>query len=126
MTLQKYYSSAHWRKFRLSLTEDKDAKCEICQRPRWSTYKVNTKKHAKGDKKKLIRLSVHHKNYRCLNHETRDDVLTLCTTCHDLFHSLEKAAQMAPDVYKDVYEFAKGKTEWDYEKRPKDDKKLIE
>jgi len=118
-TLKKYYSSSHWRKFRLALTEDLDAECEICHRKRWGVYKRDTKKHKKGDKKKLLRLSVHHKNYRHLYKETRNDVLTLCSTCHDLFHALEKASNMAPDVYKDIYEFAKAKTKWDYEKRAK-------
>jgi len=118
-SLKKYYSSSHWRKFRTSLTEDLDCKCEICKRPRWALYKVNTKKHKKGDRKRLLRLSVHHKNYRCLYNETRDDVMTLCTTCHDLMHALEKASQMNPNVYKEGYEFIKAKTGWDYEKRPK-------
>ena len=120
MTLKQYYSSTHWRKFRVSLTEDQNAKCEICERPRWSIYKRDTKKNKKGDRKKLIRLSVHHKTYKRLGNEKRKDVMLLCTTCHDLVHALEKASKMAPEVYKDIYEFAKAKTDWDYEKRPKD------
>lgn len=118
-TLQQYYQSSHWKKFRKSLTDDINCKCEICERPRWTTYKRDTKKHKKGDRKRLLRISVHHKNYKHLYHETRDDVLTLCTTCHSIFHALEKASKMAPEIYKDIYELAKSKTNWNYEKRPK-------
>lgn len=116
-TLQKYYSTSHWRKFRLALTEDMNCKCEICGRPRWTVYKRDTKKNKKGDRKRLLRLSVHHKNYRHLYHETRDDVLLVCNFCHELLHTLEKASNMAPDVYSFPYEWIKANTEWDYEKR---------
>lgn len=126
MTLKSYYSSKYWRSFRSSLLEDIDVKCEICGRPKWSIYKKTTKKHKPGDKKRLITLSVHHKTYKRLGHEKRSDVLCLCRFCHELGHSLQRASELKPDVYSHLYNSFKDTTAWDYEKRPKDDKKLIE
>jgi hypothetical protein len=70
-SLKKYYKSKHWIKFRKVLLDDINAECEICNRKKWGIYKRNTKKHKVGDKKRLLILSVHHKNYNCLNNETK-------------------------------------------------------
>jgi len=38
--------------------------------------------------KRVLRFSVHHKHYRTVGHETRDDFMVLCYTCHDTLHLL--------------------------------------
>ncbi len=126
MNLQKYYSSTWWKKYRISLTENIDCSCEICGRPRWALYKRDTKKNKKGDRKRLIRISVHHKNYKRLHKEKRDDVMTLCSLCHDYGHMLQRLSVMAPEVYGELYTAFKHKTDWDYEKRDKKTDFLIE
>ena len=117
ISLKAYYKSKHWRKFRSTLLDDINVECEICHRKKWSIYKRNTKKHKKGDKKRLITLSVHHKTYKNLGHENREDVLVLCRFCHDLSHSLERASIMSPDPYLKIYNLLKKLTKWNYEKR---------
>ncbi len=117
MTLQKYYTTTHWRKFRNSLLQESNVECEICGRRGWTQYLKNTKKHKKGDKKRLITLSVHHKTYKNLGHENREDVLVLCRFCHDLSHSLERASIMSPNPYLKIYNLLKKLTKWDYAKR---------
>ena len=116
-SLKNYYKSSHWRKFRDKLLNDIDVECEICHRKKWAIYKRATKKHKKGDKRRLIVLTVHHKTYKNLGHETREDVLVLCRNCHEIGHSLERSQHHSPEPFKKMYEYYKKLTKWDYEKR---------
>ena len=117
--MKAYYSSSHWKKFRLNLTDSTDCSCEICGRPRWAYYKVNTKKHKKGDRKRLLVMTVHHKTYETLGKEKLKDVMVLCRMCHEFAHTLQRLSVMAPDVYLNQYDKFKIDTDWDYTKRPK-------
>lgn len=45
--------------------------------------------------------------------------MTLCSSCHDFGHMLQKLSVMNPDVYSDLYTMFKLKTDWGYEKRDK-------
>lgn len=85
--LQRYYKTDHWKNFSAALLDDKEIICEICGRPRWKLLEKGPKK---GVWKRLVKFNVHHKNYECLNNETRDDVLVLCQQCHKLCHEICK------------------------------------
>ena len=65
---EEYLKSKHWqgtRKAKLKI----DPKCESC-----------------GE---VEQLEVHHKHYRSLYHETRDDLETLCSLCHRRRHGID-------------------------------------
>lgn len=115
--MKDYYKSKHWKNFRKSLTEPIDAECEICHRKKWTTYKRNTKKYKKGDKRRLLVLVVHHLHYETLGNEERSDVLVLCRRCHNLLHDIERASHQAP--FDQIYTYIKSITKWDYQKRKK-------
>lgn len=39
-----------------------------------------------GSYKRVLRFSVHHKHYRNVPNEGREDVMILCWQCHDICH----------------------------------------
>lgn len=117
ITLKKYYSGSHWRKLRDGILSNFDVTCSICGRRRWTLYKVNTKKHKKGDRRRLLRFNLHHKTYKNLGGEHPKDLLPVCQHCHDLCHSIEKAARLNHNVYGPIYQLLLDTTSWEYEKR---------
>lgn len=78
--LRQYYETEHWRAFSKELLDEKTAMCEMCGRRRWV-------QGARGAWKIATRFNVHHKNYKCLNFESRSDVMVLCEECHKRIHN---------------------------------------
>ena len=115
--MKNYYSSKHWKQFRDKYLKDFNVVCSVCHRRRWTLYKINTKKHKKGDSKRLLNFNIHHLNYDNLYNETSKDVIPLCKFCHDLCHTLERAAKMNNNVYGKVYDLLVSTTDWDYKRR---------
>lgn len=88
-----YYTTKHWLRFSKELLEDKNCVCQMCGRPRW---KLVTRGKNKGKWKRLLKFAVHHKNYDHVFHETRDDVLILCSACHTNAHAALRARNASP------------------------------
>lgn len=103
--LKDYYKTEHWKKFRLSITEDKECKCEMCDQRRWIPYK------RKQGYEKPKRMEIHHKEYN-LYKEKRDEVLVLCSSCHQFCHQAEEMARTRGGVYQEIYDLLLTKTEW--------------
>ena len=80
-----YLQSDHWLAFRAYILRIRP-ECEICHTP--------------------YLLQVHHRNYKCLWHESRRDVNVLCVRCHKmiggegswLWRALSSLAQVAPEA----------------------------
>lgn len=89
----EYVKSPYWKKFSKEVLDDPEVECEMCHRKKWSIYKVNTKKHKKGDKRRLIVLNLHHTDYDDLG-VGNDHVIALCRRCHMLSHDLERAGRL--------------------------------
>jgi len=83
--LKEYYKSPYWKGFVKKILEPDDTECEICGCKRWKFDK-------KGNKKVNRIFNIHHKHYRNLNHERRDNVMVLCRRCHNLFHDILRIA----------------------------------
>ena len=69
MKYTTYLQSEHWRLFRERIFKTRKI-CQGCE--------------------KRNRLTIHHKNYKCLGKESPDDVLVLCWDCHNRFHKKKK------------------------------------
>jgi len=67
-----YLQSEHWIRFRRKALAFHGNRCLTC-----------------GASPSDATLQVHHRNYGCLWHETMDDVLILCKTCHRNHHKKE-------------------------------------
>ena len=65
---EKYMKSAVWRK-KSKKWREAEGKCEICGATE--------------------NLQCHHKHYRTLGHETREDVQVVCYKCHCKLHNVE-------------------------------------
>jgi len=113
ITHKEYVTSPYWRKFSKKMLDDENVECAMCKRKKWSIYKVNTKKHKKGDKKRLIVLNLHHVNYKNLG-IGEDDVLPLCRRCHSLSHDIERAGKSVP-FWLLVYKTLLDKSGWRFE-----------
>jgi hypothetical protein len=61
-----YLESEHWKAFRAYILSTRPL-CQICKSPFY--------------------LQVHHRNYRCLWHETPNDAAVLCKRCHKMISS---------------------------------------
>lgn len=110
LRLQDYYKTKHWREFRLSITNNKSCKCDICGQKRWEKYK------RKEGWKTPTRMEIHHKHYNSLYKEKRRDVMCLCSNCHKYGHLLEILSRRN-NLYKIYYENFKAETGWNYERR---------
>lgn len=77
--LKQYYKTNHWKGFSRDLLLDKSTSCEICGVSRWKQY-------PNGKWGIAVKFNVHHKNYNCLNCESRYDVMILCEECHKKLH----------------------------------------
>jgi len=113
MKWKDYMKTTHWRKFRKTLDTD-DVVCDICGKRKWEFYKVGTRKGSRK-KKPTCQFQVHHKHYRHLGEETRDDVLFLCKTCHGLCHDIEMASRTRGGAFKILYDYILEHTPWEYE-----------
>lgn len=115
MKLSDYYKTKWWRKFRFSITSKDDCKCEMCGRNRWAFYKVGKRKGLRKPKPAL-RISIHHKHYDTMGEESRSDVLSLCSSCHDTMHALHTMSKWTEE-YKHVYDYLLENTKWEHKKR---------
>jgi len=114
ITHKEYVKSPYWRKFSKKILDDENVECEMCHRKKWSIYKKNTKKHKKGDKKRLIVLNLHHTDYENLG-VGEDHVIPLCRRCHNLSHDIEKAGRI-DTLWEKIYDFLINNSNWDYKK----------
>jgi len=113
ITHAQYIKSPYWIKFSKKTLNDPDVECAMCHRKKWSIYKVNTKKHKPGDKKRLIVLNLHHTDYNDLG-IGKDHVIPLCRRCHQLSHDIERAARL-DDIWSSVYFKLLEISNWKYE-----------
>jgi hypothetical protein len=67
MAYKSYLRTPHWRSVRQSAIERHGNKCQICN---------------SGKK-----LEVHHRTYQRRGEELPEDVVVLCDSCHDIFHT---------------------------------------
>jgi hypothetical protein len=118
---KKYISSNHWRKFRDALLNDPDCVCEICGKRRWSFYKKTGERKKKPD----ALFNVHHKHYKHLGEESREDVMVLCGVEHDFAHTLEMLSKTRKGIYIELYDLFKKKTGWEYTKFIKEESKNV-
>lgn len=81
-SIREYEASVIWKRKSAELLDDKECKCEICGRSRWK-WQVRNKKW-----KRVLRFSVHHRHYRTVPNESREDFSVLCFTCHDGLHNI--------------------------------------
>lgn len=113
ITHAQYIKSPYWNKFSKKILDCADVECAMCGRKKWSIYKVNTKKHKVGDKKRLIVLNLHHTSYKELG-TGNDHVIPLCRRCHQLAHEIERAAR-TDAFWSSIYTKMLEETNWDYE-----------
>lgn len=73
MNYREYINSPHWKKKRAEFIESVGGRCERC-----------------GSTKQL---QVHHKHYRTLKRESKEDVEVLCKECHELEHEEKGVTQ---------------------------------
>jgi hypothetical protein len=78
ITYNEYLKHKHWSNFKKKIMSDHNTTCELCGKRR---YQIRSKKIAN-------KFTVHHKHYRSLWHESRDDVMILCWSCHDICHKI--------------------------------------
>jgi len=108
----EYIKSPYWKRFSKKILDDPEVECAMCHRPKWAVYKVNTKKHKKGDKKRLIVLNLHHTDYEGLG-KGEDHVLALCRRCHSLSHDIERAGRVE-SFWSIVYNALADNSTWEY------------
>ena len=75
---RKYLNSDEWKEIREIVKERDGNKCLIC--------------NCAEDKDEGIHLSVHHRTYKnkFKERENLGDLITLCRSCHDIFHNIKK------------------------------------
>lgn len=77
--------------------------CDICGREHYHVNKRAGSKHQAGYKKLMRRFCVHHKTYRHIGNEQRDELMVLCFSCHEFGHHFEALIQRDP-AYIPLYE----------------------
>lgn len=112
ITHSEYIRSPYWKRFSKKILDNPEVECEMCHRKKWDIYKKNTKKHKKGDKKRLIVLNLHHTDYENLG-IGEDHVVALCRRCHQLSHDIERAGR-SDTLWEKVYNFLKNNSNWNY------------
>lgn len=80
-SVKDYEQSKYWAAKSKALLDDKAAVCAICGRTRWQFL-------PRAKRWKKIRFCSHHITYKDCPNETKEQVMLLCWTCHDLFHLL--------------------------------------
>lgn len=115
MTLRQYYKTEHWNELRKKYSYSDEAECEICHGKRFGFYKIGPKKGQRKPKS-VNQLHLHHKHYRNMLNEGREDLMLLCDSCHKFGHMLEKIKSKHP-MYKKMYDDFKKETGWEFKKR---------
>ena len=96
-----YYTSAYWKVLSKTLLLDKSVVCEICGRPRW---KLISQGKNKGKWRLILHFNVHHKHYKTLGKERREDIMLLCRQCHEICHAAVRTREMC-SLYTELAEF---------------------
>lgn len=79
-TTREYLFSEHWKQLTKSFSSNLEI-CEICGTPHWHKKKDGTWK--------ANRYFVwHHKHYRTVGNESREDLMRICKRCHDECHRI--------------------------------------
>ena len=81
-TYRAYLTTEWWKAVRTLMREDAPAQCPRCGRRYVQAWHV------------------HHRNYKNVGNESRDDLLILCADCHEAVHAIEgitKAEGVASD-----------------------------
>lgn len=79
-TTHEYLLSDHWKNLTKELSNNEET-CEICGSPHWHKKKNGTWK--------CVRMFVfHHKHYKTVGHESREDLMRICKRCHDECHRI--------------------------------------
>ncbi len=107
-----YIESPYWRRFSKSVLDDKDVCCALCGRPKWAVYKRKTGKHNVGDKRRLIVLTLHHRDYLNLG-VGEDNVIPICRGEHTLIHDIERMGSKS-DMWKNTYKYICANSSWEY------------
>ena len=123
ISLRDYEKGKHWKDLRNKiLWKEPDLVCEICGKRRWEVFK-------RGPHKGEIRLksrkafNIHHKHYDTIFHESREDLMVLCTRCHQIGHELHK--NVSTPIYAFLYdEFCK-RTGWEHKFYPRVKQKYV-
>lgn len=115
ITHTEYMKSGYWKKLSKEILDDPDVKCGICGRSKWAKYKVNTSKHKKGDKRKLLTLQCHHTDYSHMGipELEKKDILPICVNDHKIMHMIHDLAKKY-FIWEQVYELLKKHTAWKY------------
>lgn len=79
--LKEYYKTKWWKGLSKSLLSPFNTTCELCGTEHW-------KKDRKGNVKMNRVFVCHHISYQHLGHEKREDIMILCSACHNLAHQI--------------------------------------
>ena len=71
--LKEYYKTKWWKELSKKLLFPFTTTCELCGCLHW-------KKNKKGEKKMNRLFVCHHRSYNHLGHETKDDIMILCSS----------------------------------------------
>lgn len=72
----KYLLTRHWRKVREKKMKEQGYICERCKK-----------------KFKTPQLQIHHLTYENIGNEKMEDLMCLCTNCHNIIHGSKKALE---------------------------------
>jgi len=73
MPYQEYLKTDHWQDCRKQAIKRAKHRCQLCN--------------------SRTKLNVHHRTYERRGHERDDDLITLCESCHSIFHQASKLAK---------------------------------
>lgn len=82
--MNSLYTTKRWSELKKQITEDPDCKCFLCGKKRWKVLKRT------GELKRVLKIHLHHINYVNAGDETEDDVVPLCSSCHSIFHQIDR------------------------------------
>lgn len=81
------YESKKWEELKKKITNDPECKCYLCGKRRWRRLKRT------GELRREIRIHLHHITYQNAGNETIEDVIPLCPSCHQIFHSIDRRVE---------------------------------
>lgn len=83
VTYDDYLQSWHWKQLSSLAKESAGFRCMICDNDQ------NT-------------LHTHHRTYKRITEEMPEDIIVLCSDCHELFHKEKRNGQLEPKLLKDL------------------------
>lgn len=120
-SIEVYEKTPHWKNLSKKLLAPVDVVCEICGKPHWAIAKRQSKIHANrhaGTKYSIRRFAAHHKHYKHPYHETREDIMVICNSCHETGHKLADLSRQ--EMFTPLYTLWKEITGWESEKNDGD------